>query len=89
MCVKIALRRFDLFRPVLLRFDLLRVDLLRFDLLKFDVLRLDLLQLGLLQVSLLRFYSGQVSGSDLIDLVWPVRFYRSCRLEELALYDFI
>ena len=67
----------------------LRFDLLRFDLLKFDLLRLDLLQLDLLQISLLRFYSGQVSGSDLIDLVWPVRFYRSCQLEKLDLDDFI
>ena len=67
----------------------LRFDLLRFDLLKFDLLRLDLLQLDLLQVYLLRFYSGQVSGSDLIDLVWPVRFYRSCQLEKLDLDDFI
>ena len=67
----------------------LRFDLLRFDLLKFDLLRLDLLQLDLLQVSLLRFYSGEVSGSDLIDLVWPVRFYRSCQLEKLDLDDFI
>ena len=67
----------------------LRFDLLRFDLLKFDLLRFDLLQLDLLQVSLLRFYSGQVSGSDLIDLVWPVRFYRSCQLEKLDLDDFI
>ena len=66
-----------------------RFDLLRLDLLKFDLLRLDLLQLDLLQVSLLRFYSGQVSGSDLIDLVWPVRFYRSCQLEKLDLDDFI
>ena len=67
----------------------LRFDLLRFDLLKFDLLRFDLLPLDLLQVSLLRFYSGEVSGSDLIDLVWPVRFYRSCQLEKLDLDDFI